>query len=150
MEFAPFNLVNEGMEFDIGSGDECEYGYDNVDNTTVGHDVFAAESEGDSSLDPHEVAAAKNHGRGVKLAGTVVNGSRIELRDSEANLLGPLLSCSAIEKDQRISELANEVDSANQRCKVYQTKLLAVLKDMEQQKLKLSLKAQSVRVSLKD
>lgn len=55
-----------------------------------------------------------------------------------------------VEKQTRISELTAELDKANQQCEVYRTKLLAVLRDMEDQKLKLSVKVQNARLSLKD
>ncbi|PIA56959.1 hypothetical protein AQUCO_00700963v1 [Aquilegia coerulea] len=96
-----------------------------------------------------KVSTAKVHGPGVIQAGHLVN-ENLEGHVSEANRLGTLQSISADEKDKKILELMNEVDSANQRCEVYRTKLLAVLKDMEQQKLKLLVKAQNVRVSLKE
>ncbi|KAF5185974.1 Far1-related sequence, partial [Thalictrum thalictroides] len=54
------------------------------------------------------------------------------------------------DKDKKILELMAELEGANQRCEVYRTNLLAVLKDMEEQKLKLSVKVESVRLSLKD
>lgn len=57
---------------------------------------------------------------------------------------------STVEKQKKISELTAELDNANQRCEVYRAKLLAVLRDMEDQKLKLSVKVQNARLSLKD
>lgn len=55
-----------------------------------------------------------------------------------------------VEKQKKISELTAELDNTNQRCEVYRANLLAVLRDMEDQKLKLSVKVQNVRLSLKD
>ncbi|KAE8680340.1 hypothetical protein F3Y22_tig00111392pilonHSYRG00676 [Hibiscus syriacus] len=40
--------------------------------------------------------------------------------------------------EKQIEELNSEVEQASQRCEGYRTKLMAVLKDMEEQKLKLS------------
>lgn len=54
------------------------------------------------------------------------------------------------EKQKKISELAAELDTTNQRCEVYRANLLAVLRDMEDQKLKLSVKVQNARLSLKE
>ncbi|CAK9140171.1 unnamed protein product [Ilex paraguariensis] len=54
------------------------------------------------------------------------------------------------EKEKKICELATELDSTNQRCEVYRANLLAVLRDMEDQKLKLSVKVQNARLSLKE
>lgn len=55
-----------------------------------------------------------------------------------------------VEKQKKISELTAELDDTNQRCEVYRANLLAVLRDMEDQKLKLSVKVQNARLSLKD
>lgn len=54
------------------------------------------------------------------------------------------------EKDRKIRQLAAELESTNQRCEIYRTNLLAVLKDMEDQKLKLSVKVQNARLSLRE
>lgn len=54
------------------------------------------------------------------------------------------------EKEKKIQELATELDTTNQRCEVYRANLLAVLRDMEEQKLKLSVKVHNARLSLKE
>ncbi|KAK2984470.1 hypothetical protein RJ640_026957 [Escallonia rubra] len=54
------------------------------------------------------------------------------------------------EKEKKVRELTAELESTNQRCEVYRANLLAVLRDMEDQKLKLSVKVQSARLSLKE
>lgn len=54
------------------------------------------------------------------------------------------------EKKKKIRELTVALESTNQRCEVYRTNLLAILKDMEDQKLKLSVKVQNARLSLKE
>lgn len=60
--------------------------------------------------------------------------------------LGPLQG----EKEKRIRQLSMELESTNQRCEVYRKNLLAILRDMEDQKLKLSVKVQNARLSLKE
>lgn len=54
------------------------------------------------------------------------------------------------EKQKKIGELTAELEATNQRCEVYRANLLTVLKDMEEQKLKLSVKVQNARLSLKE
>ncbi|GJV27331.1 protein FAR1-related sequence 9 [Tanacetum coccineum] len=54
------------------------------------------------------------------------------------------------EKEKKIRELTSELDDTNQRCEGYRANLLAVLRDMEEQKLKLSVKVQNARLSLKE
>ncbi|KAL4572764.1 hypothetical protein LXL04_019547 [Taraxacum kok-saghyz] len=53
-------------------------------------------------------------------------------------------------KEKKIRELSAELDNTNKKCEVYRANLLAVLKDMEEQKLKLSVKVQNARLSLKE
>ncbi|KAF6174208.1 hypothetical protein GIB67_033740 [Kingdonia uniflora] len=54
------------------------------------------------------------------------------------------------EKEKKISELMSELDDANQRCEVYRANLLTVLKDMEDQKFKISVKVENVRLGLRE
>lgn len=54
------------------------------------------------------------------------------------------------EKVKKIQELTAELENTNKRCEVYRANLLAVLKDMEDQKLQLSVKVQNARLSLKE
>ncbi|KAJ0010859.1 hypothetical protein Pint_33977 [Pistacia integerrima] len=54
------------------------------------------------------------------------------------------------EKEKKIREMTAELENINHRCEVYRTNLLAVLRDMEEQKLKLSVKVQNARLSLKE
>ncbi|KAI3992063.1 hypothetical protein MKX01_014954 [Papaver californicum] len=94
-----------------------------------------------------KVAAAKGPGIGV---GSLVNGSHQEVNASEGNQSGQSQSFTADEKDKKILELMSELDTVNQRCEVYRGNLLGVLKDMEEQKLRLSVKIQNVKLNLKD
>ncbi|KAK4757139.1 hypothetical protein SAY87_007266 [Trapa incisa] len=57
---------------------------------------------------------------------------------------------SVAEKEKRIWDLRSELESMNQRCDVYGKNLLVILRDMEDQKLKLSVKVQNARLSLKE
>ncbi|GFP93766.1 protein far1-related sequence 9 [Phtheirospermum japonicum] len=60
-------------------------------------------------------------------------------------------SClSREEKEKKIRELTAELDRTNQKCEVYRAILLALFRDMEDQKLKLSVKVQNARLSLKE
>jgi len=54
------------------------------------------------------------------------------------------------EKEQKIRELTAKLESIKQQSEVYRANLLAVLKDMEEEKLKLSVKVQNARLSLKE
>ncbi|CAN1156483.1 Protein FAR1-RELATED SEQUENCE 9 [Linum perenne] len=54
------------------------------------------------------------------------------------------------EKERKIRELTMELERINERSQVYRSSLVAVLRDMEDQKLKLSLKVQNARLSMKE
>lgn len=51
---------------------------------------------------------------------------------------------------KKIKELTAELENTSKRCEVYRANLHAVLKDMEDQKLKLSVKVQNARLSLRE
>ncbi|KAK9164787.1 hypothetical protein Syun_005689 [Stephania yunnanensis] len=54
------------------------------------------------------------------------------------------------DKDKKLEELSRELDRANRKCEVYRANLLAVLKDIEEQKLQLSVKVQNIKLGMKD
>ncbi|MED6192827.1 hypothetical protein PIB30_117980 [Stylosanthes scabra] len=56
-------------------------------------------------------------------------------------------SCDT-DQDKKIQELTTELEGARQRCESYRQNLFGLLKNMEEQKLKISVKAQSVRLNL--
>lgn len=61
-----------------------------------------------------------------------------------------LLFCFILKgQEKKIQELTAELENASKRCEAYRVSLLAVLKDMEEQKLKMEVKVQNVRLHLK-
>lgn len=95
-----------------------------------------------------KVAASKKQSSGASQGAVLSNGGNQEMHVGEKNLGTPCQSSD--EKEKKIRELTTELDSVNQRCEVYRANLLAVLRDMEDQKLKLSVKVQNARLSLKE
>lgn len=95
-----------------------------------------------------KVTAAKNQGSGGTDSSTFINGGSQDSRAAE----GPQtpIHQSVDEKEKKIHEMTAELENINQRCEVYRANLLAVLRDMEEQKLKLSVKVQNARLSLKE
>ncbi|KAK9220620.1 hypothetical protein WN943_009272 [Citrus x changshan-huyou] len=83
-----------------------------------------------------KVAAAKKYGPGVT-QNSLFSGCQQHH------------SCS-VDQDKKIQELTVELENASQRCEAYRTKLLAVLKDMEEEKTKMLVKVENVRLDLKD
>lgn len=93
-----------------------------------------------------QVASSKNK-NSVSTPGTSeINGGNQEIATENKSS-----SClSREEKEKKIRELTDEVERTNQKCEVYRAILLALFKDMEDQKLKLSVKVQNARLSLKE
>lgn len=87
-----------------------------------------------------KVATAKKKKFATTHGETLANGGEHQMTPQQ----------STVEKQKKISELTAELDNTNQRCDFYRANLLAVLRDMEDQKLKLSVKVQNARLSLKD
>ncbi|XP_018858347.2 protein FAR1-RELATED SEQUENCE 9-like [Juglans regia] len=95
-----------------------------------------------------KVAAVKNQGPTPTQVGTLVNGVGHELQANQGSQMAT--HQSADEKEKKVRELTADLENINRRCEVYRANLLAVLRDMEEQKLKLSVKVQNARLSLKE
>ncbi|XP_057975598.1 protein FAR1-RELATED SEQUENCE 5-like isoform X2 [Malania oleifera] len=94
-----------------------------------------------------KVAAAKKHSHKVKRYTPDEGSCKKEgLREDRSDQLW----LCPMDQDKKIRELTNELENASQRCEAYRATLLAVLKDMEEQKLKISVKVQNARLNLKD
>ncbi|KAG6778249.1 hypothetical protein POTOM_018103 [Populus tomentosa] len=133
---------------------------------TLRHEAFKFVEEGSKSLDTYNVAmgvlqeattrvaqATKNDGRAGDVNGRNKGDSAssgIRANYTSGNHLGisgqPL---SEEDMDKKIQELRDELEYANRKCEVYRANLLSVLKDIEDHKLQLSIKVQSIKISLK-
>lgn len=94
-----------------------------------------------------QVAAVKSKISGSAQGTIEANGGNQEMHAMENQSSSCL---SREEKEKKIRELTAEVERTNQRCEVYRAILLALFRDMEDQKLKLSVKVQNARLSLKE
>ncbi|MCD9559138.1 hypothetical protein HAX54_016956 [Datura stramonium] len=54
------------------------------------------------------------------------------------------------EKDKEIQKLTRKLERARRKCELYRANLLTILKDIEQQKLQLTVKVQSIMLCMKD
>ncbi|PHU20997.1 Protein FAR1-RELATED SEQUENCE 5 [Capsicum chinense] len=66
------------------------------------------------------------------------------------NLNGNQTGCddsSLLSQDERIQELTAAVVNASEICEAYRTKLLSILRELEEQKLRISLKVQNMRLN---
>lgn len=95
-----------------------------------------------------KVAAAKKKNADKTLVNNVVNGHNQVMDEGDIDQTDSRQSKE--EKEQKIRELTAELEYLNQQSEVYRANLLAVLKDMEEEKLKLSVKVQNARLSLKE
>ncbi|XP_014519507.1 protein FAR1-RELATED SEQUENCE 5 [Vigna radiata var. radiata] len=54
------------------------------------------------------------------------------------------------DQDRTIEKLTRQLDRARRKCEVYRSNLLSILKDIEEQKLQLSVKVQNVKLGMKE
>ncbi|KAL5858690.1 hypothetical protein ACOSQ3_006148 [Xanthoceras sorbifolium] len=94
------------------------------------------------------VTAAKNQGSGPTHGSTSSDGARQELHATEGTQTQTYQS--ADEKKKKIQEMTAELEKINHQSEVYRASLMTILKDMEEQKLKLSAKVKNARPSLKE
>lgn len=90
------------------------------------------------------VVAVKNKSSGA------MQGSNGDNLRTEETVNQSSSSLSREQKEKKIHELTAELNRTNQKSEVYRAILLALFKDMEDQKLKLSVKVQNARLSLKE
>ncbi|KAK4348029.1 hypothetical protein RND71_034368 [Anisodus tanguticus] len=68
----------------------------------------------------------------------------------EAHQLSGDPSRAVDEKDKIIQKLMRKLERARRKCELYRANLLTILKDIEQQKLQLTVKVQSIKLGMKD
>ncbi|KAH1163276.1 hypothetical protein GYH30_001698 [Glycine max] len=54
------------------------------------------------------------------------------------------------DQDRTIEKLTRQLDRGRRKCEVYRSNLLSILKDIEEQKLQLSVKVQNIKLEMKD
>ncbi|BBH08132.1 FAR1-related sequence 5 [Prunus dulcis] len=54
------------------------------------------------------------------------------------------------EQDKKIQKLERQLDRAQRKCELYRASLLSVLKDIEEQKLQLSVKVENIKLGMKE
>lgn len=101
--------------------------------------------EGAESTHLYNVAMAALHEASDKVAAAKKQGAERRVHVGSGHRLQ---SCS-VDQEKKIQELTAELENASQRCEAYRASLLAVLKDMEEQKLRMEVKVQNVRLHLK-
>ncbi|KAF6174200.1 hypothetical protein GIB67_033732 [Kingdonia uniflora] len=120
--------------------------------------------EGAKSMDIYNVAMGALQDAAQKVSLAKSNGGKLPITNGDSQEDGVtdgIFSAqghqwalghhqSADEKDKKINELSRNLDRANRKCEVYRANLLTVLKDIEEQKLQLSVKVQNIKLGMKD
>ncbi|XAR73650.1 hypothetical protein NMG60_11007690 [Bertholletia excelsa] len=75
---------------------------------------------------------------------------RSQATDSSLHQLDSERHLSEDEEDRKIQKLSRQLERAQRKCEVYRANLLSVLKDIEQQKLQLTVKVQSIKLGMRD
>ncbi|KAH8510143.1 hypothetical protein H0E87_007895 [Populus deltoides] len=140
-------MENEVLEFDIGLGSGAD---DDDDDDAVDIDI----DDDLPSTPPHHLTTSHNSASTSATRIYLPEGdsasSGIRANYTSGNHLGisgqPL---SEEDMDKKIQELRDELEYANRKCEVYRANLLSVLKDIEDHKLQLSIKVQSIKISMK-
>ncbi|KAK6245971.1 hypothetical protein QUC31_000755, partial [Theobroma cacao] len=112
------------------------------------HEAIKFVREGTGSIHTFNVAMDALHEAAKKVVAAKKNDSAV-IKNSPFNS-GQQLQSGSENQEKKIQELSVELEDASRRCEGYRAKLAAVLKDMEEQKLKMSVKVQNVRLILKD
>ncbi|KAH9603392.1 hypothetical protein KSS87_005346 [Heliosperma pusillum] len=125
--------------------------YMNVRYSNLRQEAIKFVEEGSKSIHVYNVAMDALHEAAKKVASVKNQGPRVIQGGSRAigDNQGPS-DLSTDEKAKKIQELAAELDKTNKRCEVYRKNLFAIVKEMEDQKLKLSVKVQNARLHLKE
>ncbi|KAL4313205.1 hypothetical protein GQ457_01G008270 [Hibiscus cannabinus] len=108
------------------------------------HEAIKFMEVGTESLHAFNIAMDALHEASSKVACSIIKKFPSSPGQQKQNQSG------SKDQEKKIEELNTEVEYASQRCEGYRAKLMAVLKDMEEQKLKLSVKVQNLRLTLKD
>lgn len=130
------------------------------------HEALKYVDEGVKTIDIYNVAAAALQEAADKVALAKKNGGRIANvngagREDRTNgnhasasfgdhQWGLEQSPSMDDQDRKIQKLSRQLERARRKCEVYRANLLSVLKDIEEQKLQLSVKVQNIKLGMKD
>ncbi|KAK7309431.1 hypothetical protein RJT34_06155 [Clitoria ternatea] len=77
-------------------------------------------------------------------------GNEATTRPSDPQFGSQQSSSTDDDEDVTIEKLTRQLDRARRKCEVYRSNLLSILKDIEEQKLQLSVKVQNVKFGMKD
>ncbi|KAK7252607.1 hypothetical protein RIF29_36681 [Crotalaria pallida] len=130
------------------------------------HEALKFVDKGVSSLKVYDVAMSALQEAAKKVAHATKNGGRLVISNgtckedihhsNEATTshsdpqFDSQQSSSKDDQDRTIEKLSRQLDRARRKCEVYRSNLLSILKDIEEQKLELSVKVQNIKLGMKD
>ncbi|KAH7848554.1 hypothetical protein Vadar_004328 [Vaccinium darrowii] len=153
----------EGMEFESEEAAKAFYNSYN----TLRREALKFVDEGVNTAEIYNVAMGALREAASKVAVVKSKGGRMtsEKETSRKDHLSPkthadvttgLLQLgsegpqSEDEQEKKIQKLTRQLERSQRKCEVYRANLLALLKDIEQQKLELTVKVQSIKLGMKD
>ncbi|KAL3577271.1 hypothetical protein D5086_022554 [Populus alba] len=151
----------EGMEFESEEAAKAFY------NSNLRHEALKYVDNGIQSLEIYNVSMDALQEAANKVALARKNGGKVAIANragreeyppqgSQANnnnqnqQQGLEQPASGDDQDKKIQKLHRKLDRARRKCEVYRANLLSVLKDIEEQKLQLSIKVQNIKLGMKD
>ncbi|KAK7307412.1 hypothetical protein VNO77_40452 [Canavalia gladiata] len=130
------------------------------------HEALKYVDEGVSSPKVYDVAMSALREAANKVALVTKNGGRQVILNGSCKEDLPLSSettsscsdpqfglqqsSSKDDQDRTIEKLKRQLARAQKKCEVYRSNLLSILKDIEEQKLELSVKVQNIKLGMKD
>ncbi|TKY70217.1 FAR1-RELATED SEQUENCE 5 [Spatholobus suberectus] len=153
--------------------DECTTNFSNcaqesltIRYNNLRHEALKYVDEGVTSLKVYDVAMSALQEAANKVALATKNGGRQDIlngtceedlhQSNEATTshsdppFGSQQSSYKDDQDRTIEKLTRQLDRARRKCEVYRSNLLSILKDIEEQKLQLSVKVQNIKLGMKD
>ncbi|KAJ7944011.1 Protein FAR1-RELATED SEQUENCE like [Quillaja saponaria] len=103
----------------------------------------------------NKVALAKMNAGGIAVSNGTCREDRLHQRSPVNNThsdgqCGLDIPSSEEDQDKKIEKLTRHLDRARRKCEVYRANLLSVLKDIEEQKLQLSVKVKSIKLGMRE
>lgn len=120
------------------------------------HEAMKFVNEGVKSTETYDVAVTALKEAANKVALAKKNAGKIAITNASGTEARPhignqeIVTDSEDDQDKRVIKLSRQLDHARRKCEVYRSNLLSILKDIEDQKLQLSVKVQNIKFSIKD
>lgn len=143
--------AQSGVILDTGAMFNCLQGSLTVRYNNLRHEALKYVDEGIKSPDIYNVAVGALREAANKVTLAKKNGGRLAVSnrsDREDHQWCVQQPASVEEQDKKVLKLSCQLEHARRKCEAYRVNLLSVLKDIEQQKLQLSVKVQKIKLGM--